>query len=357
VSTFWRDKRVLVTGGAGFLGSHVVEKLRGAGCERLFVVRSCEYDLTKEDQVADLFRGHPAEIVIHLAGLVGGIAANKARPADFFYQNLMMGVLTMHYSWKSGVQKLVCAGAGCGYPEHAPIPLKEENFWDGSPQKESAPYSLAKRTLQIQSLAYWDQHRFAAIVTIPGNIYGSYDNFDLENAHVIPALVRKFVEATDSTSHQTVEVWGSGRPMRDFVYAGDVAEGILRAGEVYDGAALVNLSSGSETSIREVVETLVEITDFRGKIVWNQSRPEGQSRRLFDVSKAERELGFRAHTSLTEGLRLTVDWYRAHRAEARNAMAIRSVQAINSVPLPGKETGGRQTIVAPASRPQNLRQQ
>lgn len=324
MSGFWADKRVVVTGGAGFLGSHLVAQLRKADCKNLFVVRSRDYDLTKEDQIARLFREHPADVVIHLAGLVGGIAANKTLPADFFYQNLMMGVLALHYSWKTGAQKFVCAGAGCGYPERAPIPLKEENFWEGFPQKESAAYSLAKRMLHVQSVAYWQQHKFPAVVTIPGNIYGPHDNFDLENAHVIPALVRKFVEATEEGGRGTVEVWGSGKPTRDFVYAGDVADGILRAGESYKSSALVNLSSGTESSIREVVDTLAEITGFRGQIAWNQSRPDGQSRRLFDISKAERELGFRARTTLLDGLRLTVDWYRAHREQARNVVESRS---------------------------------
>jgi GDP-L-fucose synthase len=317
VSGFWAGKRVLVTGGAGFLGSHVMQQLKLAGCPEPVVFRSRDYDLTKEDQVARLFRDHPADIVIHLAGLVGGIGANKQRPADFFYQNLMMGALTLHYSWESGARKFVCAGARCGYPEHAPLPLREENFWDGFPRQESAPYSLAKRMLHVQSLAYWNQYRFPAVVTIPGNICDPHDNFDLQNAHVVPALVRKFVEAVDD-DRNVVEVWGSGRPTRDFVYAGDVAEGILRAAEVYDAPALVNLSSGKESTICEVVDTLAEITGFRGRIVWDPSRPDGQSRRLFDISKAERELGFRTRTLLAEGLRLTVDWYRAHRAEARN---------------------------------------
>jgi GDP-L-fucose synthase len=323
VKTFWSDKRVMVTGGAGFLGSHVVEKLQAIGCREIYVVRSQEYDLTEEEQVIRLFREHPAEIVIHLAGLVGGIGANKAWPAQFFYRNLVMGVLTMHYAWKSGVPKFICAGAGCGYPERAPLPLKEESFWDGFPQQESAPYSLAKRMLHVQSMAYWREYRFPAIVTIPGNIYGPYDNFDLENAHVIPALVRKFVEATKRSS-RAVEVWGSGKPTRDFVYGGDVAEGILRAGEVYGSSELVNLSSGTETSICKVVETIAGITGFEGEIIWNQSRPDGQARRMFDVSKAKRELGFRTRTSLREGLELTVDWYCAHRAEARNAVAAKS---------------------------------
>ena len=318
--SYWTDKRVVVTGGAGFLGSHVVGKLRETDCADIFVVRSGEYDLTHEDQVIRLFEEHPADIVIHLAGLVGGIGVNEARPADFFYQNIMMGVLTMHYAWKAGVEKFVAAGAGCGYPEHAPMPLKEESFWDGFPQQESAPYSLAKRMLHIQSIAYWRQRRFPAIVTIPGNIYGPYDNFDLENAHVAPALVRKFVEAVDD-GHDRVVVWGTGRPTRDFIYAGDVAEGILRAAEVYDQPELVNLSSGTETSIREVVELLVEVTGFDGDMMWDTSRPDGQARRVFDVSKARRELGFRARMGLREGLRQTVEWYRANRTGARNVMS------------------------------------
>jgi GDP-L-fucose synthase len=284
-------------------------------------VRSRDYDLTKEDQVARLFADHPADVVIHLAGYVGGIGANKAYPADFFYQNIMMGVLTMHYAWKTGAQKFVAAGAGCGYPEHAPKPLKEENFWDGFPQSESAPYSLAKRMLHVQSMAYWRQHRFPAVVTIPGNIYGPYDNFDLEHAHVIPALVRKFVEAVDD-GHKQVVTWGTGKPTRDFVYGGDVAEGILRAAEVYDRAELVNLSTGTDTSIREVVETLTRITGFSGDIIWDATRPDGQAERRFDVTKVTRELNWSPRTRLHEGLQLTVDWYRANRKAARNQVGM-----------------------------------
>jgi GDP-L-fucose synthase len=325
--TFWENKRVLLTGGGGFLGRHVHEALISAGCPHVFVVRSNAYDLTKETEVCRLFndlragkegwadrfdgRSNPVDIVIHLAGLVGGIGANRSKPADFFYRNLMMGVLMMNYSRLANAAKFVAAGAGCGYPEHAPMPLKESCFWDGLPQEDSAPYSLAKRMLQVQSIAYWKQHRFPAIIGVPGNIYGPYDNFDLENAHVIPALVRKFVE------DENVVVWGSGKPTRDFVYAGDVAAGLLRAAEVYEQAELVNLSSGKEHSIREVIEHLVSVTGFRGTVTWDVSRPEGQSRRLFDIGKAQRDLEFDCPTGLRDGLAKTVDWYRSNRENAR----------------------------------------
>ncbi len=317
---YWSERRVLVTGGGGFLGSHVVEALEEEGCPEIVVVRSRDYDLTREVDVERLFGDVEVDVVLHLAGLVGGIGSNKERPADFFFQNIMMGVLTMEHARRAGVEKFVAAGAGCGYPEHAPLPLSESDFWSGFPQQESAPYSLAKRMLHVQSLAVWRQHAFPAIVTIPGNIYGPYDNFDLEHAHVIPALVRKFVEATSSEPHGEVEVWGSGRPTRDYVYAGDVARGMLRAGEIYDRPQLVNISAGRETSVRDVVEILTEITGFRGKVAWDASRPDGQSRRRFDVSTAASELEFECTTTLREGLELTVDWYREHRAEARNVM-------------------------------------
>jgi GDP-L-fucose synthase len=308
---------VVVTGGGGFLGNHVVDQLRQTDVASVFVVRQREYDLTREPEAKRLFAEHPADVLLHLAGFVGGIGANKTYPADFFYRNLMMNTHTLHHAFLSGVSKVVNAGAGCGYPEHAPLPLKEENFWDGFPQEESAPYSLAKRMQHVQSMAYWKQHRFLSVVTIPGNIYGPYDNFDLEQAHVVPALVRKFVEAVDGRLERLI-VWGSGTPTRDFVYAGDVAEGILRAAEVYEKPTIVNLSAGRETSIADVVHALVEITQYPGQIVWDSTRPDGQSRRLFDVSKAARELGWHARTSLREGLAKTVDWYRANRQTARN---------------------------------------
>ncbi len=311
----------------------MVEALRDAGCERVFVARQRDHDLTTEEGAQRLFsdlahgtdnwpapRGgeRAVDVVFHLAGYVGGIGANKAFPADFFYRNLMMGVLSLHHSFHAGAERLVAAGAGCGYPEQAPLPLSETSFWDGFPQQESAPYSLAKRMLHVQSLAYWRQHRFLSVVTIPGNIYGPYDNFDLEAAHVVPALVRKFVEATAPPQKEDVVVWGSGSPTRDFVYARDVADGMLRAAEVYREPALVNLSSGQETSIRELVEAISDAAGFSGRIVWDRSRPDGQARRLFDVTKARTDLGWTAKTSLREGIARTVGWYRANRDRARN---------------------------------------
>jgi GDP-L-fucose synthase len=306
----------VVTGGAGFIGSHLVGALHKAQAKEIVVVRSSEYDLTKEDQVVRLLDKTRPDIVIHLAGLVGGIGANKARPAEFFYRNLTMGTFMLHHSWRCGVKRFIAAGAGCGYPEHAPMPLKEESFWDGLPQKESAPYSLAKRLLHIQSIAYYQQYGFVSVVAIPGNVYGPYDNFDLQASHVVPALVRKFVEATEEGARE-VTVWGTGRPTRDFVYAGDVADGILLAAERYDHPELVNLSSGVETSVQELVETIKRLTSHRGRVVWDTSRPDGQLRRYFDISKARHDLGFEPRTNLEDGLAQTIAWYKTNRTVAR----------------------------------------
>ncbi|MBP7830657.1 MAG: GDP-L-fucose synthase [Kiritimatiellae bacterium] len=315
-TTFWSNKRVLVTGGTGFLGSHVMEQLAGAGARDVFAVRHADYDLTREADVERLFGEHPADVVIHLAGLVGGILPNKRRPAEYLYRNLTMGTFVMHYSWKSGAKRFVAAGAGCGYPLNAPMPLKEDDLWTGIPQPESAPYSLAKRMLTIQGEAYHRQYGFNAVVCIPGNIYGPHDNFNLEDAHVIPALVRKFVEAADRKAESLV-VWGSGRATRDFVYAGDVAQGLLRAAEKIEGFDVINLGAGRDTAVSEVVDLLTEITGFKGRVELDRSKPEGQARRLMDSSRALERLGWRAETGLRRGLELTVDWYRRHQDEAR----------------------------------------
>lgn len=314
---YWSDKHVLVTGGTGFLGTHVVTQLEAKSPARVTVVRHRDFDLATEADVARLFTQYRPDVVLHLAGLVGGILPNRERPAEYFYQNLMMGTLMLHYAWKSGAKKFVAAGAGCGYPEFAPNPLQEKDFWSGFPQKESAPYSLAKRLLTIQSEAYYRQYGFVSVIGVPGNIYGPHDNFNLLDAHVIPALARKFVEATDDGLPE-IEVWGSGKAARDFVYAGDVASGLLGAAERISQNDIINLSSGIETSVKEVVALLQEITGFPGKICWNASRPDGQLHRRFDTSKARNLLGWQASTSLRDGLKVTVDWYRAHRQEARN---------------------------------------
>lgn len=307
----WSGKKVLVTGGNGFLGHAVVAQLQKLGVKDLFIARSKEYDLTKETEVARLYSDFKPEIVFHLAGLVGGILPNKERPAEFFYRNLMMGTLLLHYAQQAGAQKFVAAGAGCGYPEKAPIPLQETSFWDGLPQKESAPYSLAKRLLTVQSEAYFRQYGFVSIICVPGNLYGPWDNFNLHDAHVIPALVRKFVEAKQARA-ETVGVWGDGRPSRDFVYVDDVALGMIRAVEVYERNEIVNISSGVETTIREVCEHLAQLTNFSGKIAWDTSKPSGQLRRCFDISKSRRDLQFTPQTDIRAGLAQTVAWYQAH---------------------------------------------
>ena len=305
------NSKVVVTGGTGFIGTHVVEALRAVGAD-VFVARHDEYDLTRQADAARLFEEHPADVVFHLAGHVGGIGANAARPADFFYRNLTMGTFVLHEAWRAGARQLVAAGAGCGYPEHAPTPLRERSFWDGPPQAESAPYSLAKRMLHVQAQAYWRQHGFPVVLVVPGNVYGPRDNFDLDDAHVIPALVRKFVEAADD-GLPSVTVWGSGKPVRDFIYVADVARGMLRAAERCAGPALLNLASGRGTSIAEVVAALREITAYPGTVVWDDSRPDGQARRVFDVSLAQKKLGFSAATPLRDGLAATAAWYRRHR--------------------------------------------
>lgn len=306
--SFWSDKTVLVTGGTGFLGRHITQALEAIQPRKLVSLGSKDYNLVKETEVEAMYAEHSPEIVFHLAGLVGGILPNRERPADYFYNNLMMGTLVLHHASRSGVKKVISAGAGCGYPELTTLPLKESSFWDGFPQKESAPYSLAKRMLQIQGKAYHSQYGLQAVTCVPGNVYGEYDNFNLHDSHVVPALVRKFVEASQK-GLESVEVWGDGTPTRDYVYAGDVAQGMIKAAEVYKTAEVVNLSSGRESSVTDICKILKDHTQFKGEIKWNTDRPSGQKRRWFDVSKAKADLGFACETSLSEGLKKTTDWY------------------------------------------------
>lgn len=311
--TFWSAKRVVVTGGAGFTGSHVVAALRRQSCREIFVVRSRQYDLTREDQVRRLFEDTHPDVVIHLAGVVGNIASTNERPADSFYQNLLMGTFVLNYSHLFGVRKFVATIAGCDYPDAAPLPFKESSLWDGLPQRETAAYSLPKRMLHIQAQAYSQQYGFPSVILIPGNIYGPGDNFDLRHARVIAALVRRFVEATDACAEE-VAIWGTGLATRDFIYATDVARGVLLAAERGKGGEIFNISSGRETSIGELVDLTRGITGFTGRVTWDTSRPDGQMRRWLDTSKARELLGFVSETDLGEGLRETVAWYQAYRS-------------------------------------------
>ena len=324
LNSFWSDKRVIVTGGAGFLGAFVVEKLKQRGAGEVIVPRIEDYDLVDINATRRLFddipgsahlsklSSQPETIVIHLAALAGGIGANRARPADFFYINLMMGVQLMHEAWKQGVDKFVAIGTICAYPKFTPLPFKEENLWDGYPEETNAPYGLAKKMLLVQAQAYREQYGFNAIYLLPVNLYGPHDNFNLETSHVIPALIRKCVEAQDHNQSQ-VELWGDGSPTREFLYVEDAAEGILLAAERYNGSEPVNLGSGNEISIKGLANLITRLTGFQGELVWDPSKPNGQPRRALDVSRAEQFFGFRARTPFEEGLRRTIEWYRKNR--------------------------------------------
>jgi GDP-L-fucose synthase len=306
---FWKDKRVVVTGGAGFLGSFVVEKLHERGCEEVFIPRLNEYDLRQIEAVRKLLGDAKPDIVIHLAARVGGIGANRAHPAEFFYDNLMMGVQLMHESWQASIKKFVAVGTVCAYPKFTPVPFREDDLWNGYPEETNAPYGLAKKMLLVQAQTYRQQYNFNAIYLLPVNLYGQRDNFDLESSHVIPALIRKCIEAAKRGDKRIV-VWGTGKPTREFLYVEDAAEGILLAAERYDGSEPVNLGSGMEISIYNLVHLIAKLTGFNGEIVWDNTKPDGQPRRCLDTGRAERLFGFRAKTSFEDGLRRTIEWYR-----------------------------------------------
>lgn len=306
---FWQSKRVLVTGGAGFLGSFVVEKLRQRDCKEIFVPPSKDYDLVEMEAVKRLYRDTCPDIVIHLAAMVGGIGANRANPGKFFYDNLMMGAQMMEIGRHTDLEKFVAIGTICAYPKFTPVPFKEEDLWNGYPEETNAPYGLAKKMLLVQSQAYRQQYGFNSIFLLPVNLYGPRDNFDLETSHVIPALIRKCIEARERGDDHIV-VWGTGTPTREFLYVEDAAEGILLATERYSESEPVNLGSGVEISIKNLVHQITQLTGFEGRIVWDATKPDGQPRRCLDTSKAERLFGFRASTRFGEGLRRTVEWYR-----------------------------------------------
>lgn len=310
----WTDKTIMVTGGSGFLGSHVVERLRAAGCGRIIVPRSRDFDLRKQQTAMSLIEQTKPDLVIHLAASVGGIEANRKNPGAFFYDNLSMGIHLMEAARLGGVEKFVACGTICSYPKHAAVPFREEALWDGYPEETNAPYGLAKKMLLVQSQAYRQQYGFNSIFLLPVNLYGPRDNFDLETSHVIPALIRKCVEAKERNDDHIV-VWGTGQVTREFLYVEDAAEAIVLAAEHYDGNQPVNIGTGEEISIKDLAELIARETGFTGEIRWDSGKPDGQPRRCLDVRKAREYFGFEARVSLQEGVRRTIAWYAAQRAE------------------------------------------
>jgi len=307
-------KRICVTGGAGFLGQHLVRNLQSKGAQDIFIPRYPEYDLVKSEDIARMLTDAQPDIIIHLAAHVGGIGANLARPAEFFYDNLMMGVQLMHQAWQRGVEKVVALGTICAYPKFTPIPFKEEHLWDGYPEETNAPYGLAKKMLLVQSQAYRQQYGFNSIFLLPVNLYGPGDNFDLASSHVIPALIRKCIEAKEQGADEIV-AWGDGSPTREFLYVEDAAEGIALATQYYNRSDPVNLGSNFEISIKDLTELIARLTGFEGRVRWDTSKPNGQPRRKLDTTRAKEYFGFSAKTNFEDGLRKTIDWYLANRSK------------------------------------------
>lgn len=308
MQTFLGDKKIVVTGGAGFLGSVVVEKLRQRGCNQVFIPRSDKYNLVEYEAVRNMYRDFEPEVVIHLAAKVGGIGANLENPGKFFYDNLMMGVQLIEEGRRYGIEKLIAIGTICSYPKFASIPFREEDIWSGYPEETNAPYGLAKKMLLVQSQAYRQQYGFNSVVLFPVNLYGPGDNFDPKTSHVIPALIKKCLEARTG-GEESITVWGTGTPTREFLYVDDAAEGIVLATENYNKSEPVNLGTGSEISIKDLVGRIASLTGFSGKIIWDSSKPDGQPRRCLDTIRAYKEFGFKARTSFETGLKKTVEWY------------------------------------------------
>ncbi len=306
--SFWENKRVAVTGGAGFLGSYLVAGLRREGCRQVFVPRRRQYDLRELPAVRRMLADASPDIVIHAAGVVGGIGANRVHPAEFFYDNLMMGVQLLHESWKLGISKFVAIGTICAYPKFTPVPFREEELWNGYPEETNAPYGLAKKMLLVQSQAYREQYGFNSIFLLPVNLYGPGDNFDPDSSHVIPALIKKCVEASRKGDEEIV-VWGDGSATREFLYAEDAAAGILLAAERYDKSEPVNLGSAFEISIKDLAGMIARLSGYQGRLVWDTTKPNGQPRRKLDTSRAEKEFGFKARTTFEQGLRRTIEHY------------------------------------------------
>ena len=310
-----KDKRVLVTGSTGFVGSNFVPLLKEKMCE-IIAVSSKDYNLLEQSEVRKMFAEIKPSVVFNFAALSGGIMANKKHPADYNYQNMLMGTMILHEAFQAKVEKYISLIGGCSYPAHAPSPIKETELWNGYPQPESAPYSLAKAMSVVQSQSYRKQHGFNSIILVPGNLYGPFDNFDLENSHVIPALIRKYYEAQQKGENE-ITAWGTGKPVRDFVYVGDACEAILKASEKYNGDDIINISSGKQTTIKELVETVADVVNFKGKIHWDETKPDGQMFKGFDVTRMHEWLDFECKTSLREGLEKTFKWYEKNHSTAR----------------------------------------
>ncbi|MBK8914083.1 MAG: GDP-L-fucose synthase [Phycisphaerales bacterium] len=314
----WKNKRVCVTGGAGFLGSFVIERLQGAGvaADRIFVPRRAQYDLTRESDVVRMYDDARPDVVLHLAAEVGGIGANRDNPGRFFFANMAMGLHLIEHARQRGITKFVQVGTICAYPKFTPVPFREDALWDGYPEETNAPYGVAKKALLVMCQSYRAQYGTNAIYLLPVNLYGPRDNFDLNSSHVIPAMIRKFWDAREAALPE-VELWGDGSPSREFLYVEDAAEGIVTATERYDDAEPVNLGNGREVRIAELAALIAQMVGYTGRVRWNSDKPNGQPRRALDVSRAKERFGFVARTSFEDGLRRTIAWYAEHRAEIR----------------------------------------
>ncbi|RKY21332.1 MAG: GDP-L-fucose synthase [Planctomycetota bacterium] len=312
MSSFFENKRVVVTGGAGFLGSYIIKGLQKRNCTNILIPKIEDYDLVNINDIVRMYEDMRPDIVIHLAAVVGGIGANREHPGEFFYKNLMMGTQLIEQGRLHNIEKFVAIGTVCAYPKFTPVPFKEDNLWDGYPEETNAPYGLAKKMLLVQSQAYRAEYDFNSIFLLPVNLYGPGDNFNPASSHVIPALIKKCVDAIEA-GDDYIECWGTGSASREFIYAADAAEGILLATELYNGSEPVNIGAGFEITIKELVEKIVKLTGFEGEIRWDSSKPDGQPRRRLDVSRAKEYFGFEAKTSFDEGLKETVKWYKKNR--------------------------------------------
>ena len=316
------EKRICVTGGLGFLGSHLIDRLKARGCQNVFIADRDKYDLTKEAEIIRMYEEIKPDIVIHLAAVVGGIGANREHPGSFYYLNMVMGAMLIEQARLHNIEKFVALGTICAYPKFTPVPFKETDLWLGYPEETNAPYGLAKKMMMVQLQAYRQEYDFHGIYLLPVNLYGPRDNFDDRSSHVIPALIKKCVEAKEA-GRDSIEVWGTGKATREFFYVEDAAEAIALAAERYDGTEPVNLGAGFEISIKDLVELIAKLTGFTGKIIWDSSKPDGQPRRCLDTSRAKEYFGFQAHTNFEEGLKKTIDWYKENREALAKKYAAR----------------------------------